>query len=95
MSKSDNLDNKGTIEKLEPEKVENVCGGKNNNVPMKNLMVAYGITPKKMIIKYAAPPRPVNPNIIIPKSPMNPDPKKIEEDLQNSINPDNKKEKGE
>ena len=62
---------------------------------MKNLMVAYGITPKKMIIKYAAPPRPVNPNIIIPKSPMNPAPKKIEEDLQNSINPDNKKEKGE
>ena len=50
---------------------------------------------KKMIIKYAAPPRPVNPNIIMPKSPMNPAPKKIEEDLQNSINPDNKKEKGE
>lgn len=95
MSKSNNLDDKGTIEKLETEKVENVCGGKNENVPMKNLVVAYGIMPKHMIIKYAAPPRPVNPNIIIPKSPMNPDPKKIEEDLQNSINPDNKKEKGE
>lgn len=95
MSKNNNFDNKGTIEKLEPEKVENICGGKNSNVPMKNLMVAYGITPKKMIIKYATPPKPVNPNVIIPKFPINPDPKKIKENSQNSINTDNNKKKGE
>lgn len=89
MSKSNNLDNKGTAEKLEPEKIENVCGGKNSNIPNKNLMVAYGITPKIMTVKYAAPPRPIKPNIVIPRPQINPDPKKIEEDLQNSINPDN------
>ncbi|MDO4503581.1 MAG: hypothetical protein Q4B84_00320 [Clostridia bacterium] len=95
MSKNNNSNNKRTIEKLESEKIENVCGGKNSGVPANNLIVAYGIMPKHMIIKYAAPPKPIKPNIVITRPQINPDPKKIEKDVQNSINPDNKKEKGE